>query len=300
MYEPIVPELRTTSGETPAGGGSVPVVAVSCSIWVPDDGAPTHAVFEPYLAALVQHAGVLPLLLPASLPGNDDANERRTLLDRVDGLLLTGSRSMVAPEQYGGGPDDPDTLHDHARDSRVLPLVREAIATGVPLLGICRGAQEINCALGGTLHRAVHDLPGCQDHRVVPDLKHEADKYLPRHCIALTPGGWLEGVAREAGLDGGSEVLVSTLHEQAVDRLGDDVVVEAVAEDGVIEAISVAGARSFALGVQWHPEWHLETQLLNRRIYTMFGDACRQRLASRTGSAIACAILTDLDREACS
>lgn len=284
LIDTNVPERRTTSGDTLLSGGTMPVVAVSCSLIIPEAGAPSHAVFEPYLTALARYAAVLPLLVPAALPGGDGEMERRTLLQCVDGVLLTGSRSMVAPDKYGGSPSEPGTLHDHARDSRTLPLVKEAIEAGVPVFGICRGAQEINCALGGTLYQAVHDLPGCHDHRALRGAVEEGDKYLPRHRISLTKGGWLEKVARNAGLGEGSGVFVSTLHEQAVDRLGAGIVVEAVADDGIVEAIRVAAARSFAVGVQWHPEWHLEEQPLNRRLYAMFGDACRERFARRPKS----------------
>jgi putative glutamine amidotransferase len=279
--KPTISPQQTREPPTISSAAALPIVAVSCSLIVPEAGAPNHAVLDPYLMALARYADVFPILIPVALPDVDNEEiATRALLARVDGLLLTGSPSMIAPERYCGAARRPGTLHDDRRDSRTLPLVTAAIGLGIPVFGICRGAQEINCALGGTLHQAVHDLPGRYDHRAPHGLPEEGDKYLPRHRISLTKAGWLDELAHETDCDP-TDVCVSTLHEQAIDRLGAGVVVEAIADDGIVEAIRVATARTFAVGVQWHPEWHLQAQPLNRRLFAAFGEACAKRAASR-------------------
>ena len=168
------------------------------------------------------------------------------LLDRLDGLLLTGSPSNVHPSQYGGEPSHPETLHDPERDATTLPLIREAVRRDLPILAICRGIQELNVALGGTLHQRVHELPGRLNHRSRKDSPD--GPYGPAHSVALTPGGLL------ASLAGTNEMMVNSLHSQGIDRPGPMLRVEAVAPDGQIEAVSLPEAR-FVVGVQWHPEY---------------------------------------------
>ena len=191
-----------------------------------------HATPARYGQALMHASGALPVLLPPVGEG------LIAMLDRLDGLLLDGSPSNVLPDHYGATESLTPGKHDPARDATTLPLVRAAIARGMPVLAICRGIQELNVAMGGTLHQQV-TLSG--------------------------------GLARMVGA---SEIMVNSLHEQALDRIADGLIVEAVAEDGTVEGVRVEGARSFAYGVQFHPEWHVQTDAASYAIFKAFGEAC--------------------------
>ncbi|MBV8456766.1 MAG: gamma-glutamyl-gamma-aminobutyrate hydrolase family protein, partial [Acetobacteraceae bacterium] len=184
---------------------------------------------------------------------------------RLDGLLLPGSPSNVHPSLYQGGDSLTPDWHDLERDATTMPLIREAIARGIPVLAICRGIQELNVALGGTLHQTVHSIPGRLDHRSGPGTIE--DKYRLKHPVKLS--GHL------ARLIGATEIMVNSLHGQAIDRPAPGMEVEALAPDGTIEAVWVASAHGFALGVQWHPEWCYEERPGSMAIFKAFGDACR-------------------------
>lgn len=248
---------------------SLPVVGVPCC--VKTIGAhPFHAVGEKYIDAVAGGAGALPFLIPALGEWYDVPD----LLSRIDGLLVTGSASMIGSKHYGG-PDMPDgTLFDHSRDATTLPLIPAAIAAGVPVLGICRGLQETNVALGGTLHQKVHEIAGRLDHREDKAASVEV-QYGPAHKVRLTPGGFFEKLA------GASELTVNSIHEQGVDRLAPRLVVEAEAPDGQIEAVRVADAPSFAVAVQWHPEWKFRENPFSVALFRAFGDAVRARAERR-------------------
>jgi putative glutamine amidotransferase len=236
-----------------------------------------HSVATQYVDAVVEGAGGLPTIVPAIGEKSDFAS----LVARLDGLLLTGSPSNVEPHHYGAAARE-GTLHDPARDATTLPLIRQALDAGLPLLAICRGHQELNVALGGTLHQHVQELPGKRDHRARQVPSNE-ERYGMVHTIDLVSGGFLSRLVNA------TTATVNSLHAQAIDRLAPGLVVEAVAsDDGVIEAVRVAGARSFALGVQWHPEWHIARDELSRAIFAAFGDAARAR-ALRRGAAIGAA-----------
>jgi putative glutamine amidotransferase len=183
----------------------------------------------------------------------------------VDGLLFTGAPSNVAPGHYGSSLR-PGTELDEIRDATTLPLLRAAIDAGKPLLAICRGFQELNVALGGSLHQHVHEIPGRLDHREPADAPPDIE-YGPSHSIAIAPGGLL------ARLSGMGEAMVNSLHHQGVDRLAPDLTAEAHAPDGQIEAVSHPGAKAFLLGVQWHPEWAFARDPLSRAIFAGFGRA---------------------------
>jgi putative glutamine amidotransferase len=248
-----------------------PLIGVPACLIV-DEGFGFHRVGDKYVSAVLDGAGGLPLLIPALGP----RLERAALLERLDGLLITGARSNVEPHHYGaplaGGAAD---LRDPSRDATVLPLIRAAIAQAVPLMAICRGIQELNVAQGGTLHQEVHALPGRIDHRSDKSVPPQ-ERYRDAHPIALTPGGRLQAL-----LDGAAEIRVNSLHGQAIDRLAPGLVVEATAQDGTIEAVSVTGAPAFALAVQWHPEWRVRDNPVSRRLFAAFGAACRARAAAR-------------------
>jgi putative glutamine amidotransferase len=226
------------------------------------DGMPVHQANEEYVTAVRDGAGALPLLIPSSdmpLPLAD-------VLAAVDGLLFTGAPSNVAPSHYGERARSVTEL-DELRDATTLPLLRAAIALGTPVLAICRGFQELNVALGGTLHQHVHELPGRLDHREPQDAGSRDAEYAPAHAVTLAPGGLL---SRLSGLN---VAMVNSLHHQGVDILAPQLSAEALAPDGQIEAVSMPGAKGFVLGVQWHPEWAHQQSLLDRAIFQGFGAA---------------------------
>ena len=231
---------------------------------------PFHVVGEKYSRALLAAADALPLLIPAL------AEELRfdELIDRLDGLLFTGSPSNVEPHHYAGSPSVPGTLHDPARDATTLPLIRRAVEKGVPVLGICRGFQEVNVAFGGSLHQRVHEVPGHLDHRDDDSQPLEV-QYGPAHEIILEPGGVLRALA------GAERVRVNSLHWQGIERLGEGLAIEARAPDGLIEAFRVQRAERFALAVQWHPEWKVMENPFSRTLFAAFGAACRDRARAR-------------------
>lgn len=256
-----------------------PVIGLPACVW-PIEDQEYHMVGAKYLHAAVQGAGGIPVILP-SLDSGDD---RAAMIARLDGLLVTGSPTNVAPDLYGGAPSAPGTRHDPARDAAVLPLIRAALDAGLPLFAICRGFQELNVVLGGTLHQTIQDLPGHCDHRA-PAAAPLAQRYAPAHRVRLAPGGLLAGLAAEL-VDGDGAIMVNSLHAQGVDRLAPGLAVEATAEDGLVEAARVVDAATFALGVQWHPEWRppgrcVAEDPFSRRIFAAFGDAARARAAAR-------------------
>ena len=233
---------------------------------------PFHVVGDKYMRAVAEAAGGLPLAVPSLGPALD----RGAVLERFDGLLFTGSPSNVEPALYDGPPSADGTLHDPERDATTLPLIRAAIAAGVPIFCICRGVQELNVALGGSLHQEVHRLPGRLDHRSDGSQTRDV-QYGPAHEVTLAAGGLL------ASLWPGREVAVNSLHAQGIDRLAPGLVVEARAPDGQIEAVRVGDAPAFALGVQWHPEWKVADDPFSLAIFGAFGEAARDRAASRAG-----------------
>jgi putative glutamine amidotransferase len=234
---------------------------------------PFHAVGEKYLLAVAQAADAVPLLIPAL----GDAVSVDEILEAVDGLVFTGSPSNVEPVRYSGPASAPGTLHDVARDATTLPLIPTAIERGLPVLGICRGFQEMNVAFGGTLHQKLHEVQGYLDHR--DDETQPLDvQYGPVHDVVLEQGGLLRSLA------GTDRIRVNSLHSQGVDRLSDQLIVEARAPDGVIEAFRVRNAPRFALAVQWHPEWQVMGNDFSRALFAAFGAASRERLQERRGA----------------
>jgi putative glutamine amidotransferase len=230
------------------------------------NGTEQHATPERYSVAVLQGADAVPVLLPPL------GAVMLELLDRLDGLLFTGSGSNVAPHLYGETTDLTPDRHDPGRDATTLPLIRAALARDLPLLAICRGIQEFNVACGGTLHQQVENLPGRLDHRAGPG---EPDwRYRPKHDVRLS--------GRLAEILGKTEATVNSSHEQAVDRPGKGLLVEAVASDGTIEALRAEGA-GFALGVQWHPEWRYAENPDSVALFRAFGAACRARQAASRG-----------------
>jgi putative glutamine amidotransferase len=224
-------------------------------------GMPVHQANDEYVCAIRDGAGATPLIIPSTASPLDAAD----ILSLADGLLFTGAPSNVAPDHYGASAR-PGTELDEIRDATTLPLLRAAISAGTPVLAICRGFQELNVALGGSLHQHLHELPGRLDHREPQNATREAE-YAPAHAVTLAPDGVL------AGLSGLRQAMVNSLHHQGVDRLAPGLRGEAYAPDGQIEAVSLPGSKAFLLGVQWHPEWDFSRDGLSRAIFAGFGRA---------------------------
>lgn len=252
----------------------LPIIGIQCcrrEIATQYSTHPVHAVVKKYVDAVVDGTGGMPLLVPAE---EADAATAAAIAARLDGLLVPGSPSNVEPYHYDGPASQPKTLHDPARDAMALPLLRAAVMADLPVLAICRGIQELNVALGGSLHQRVHEVPGRLDHRA-PRQGTVEERYAFRaHSIALTAGGILERVA------GASTLMVNSLHQQGIDRVAASLRVEGLAPDGQIEAVSAPEAR-FVVGVQWHPEFRFAEDPFSVRLFAAFGEACRARATAR-------------------
>jgi putative glutamine amidotransferase len=231
-------------------------------------------VGEKYAHAVSRAVGGLPLLIPV-LP---EPLESQELLSRLDGLLFSGSPSNVEPHHYDEGPSEPGTLHDPERDATTLPLIRSAIEQGVPILGICRGFQEMNVALGGKLWQKVHEVPNLFDHREAKSASLEI-QYGPAHEVVLEPGPMREWAG------GADRVKVNSLHGQGVKQLAPDLTVAARAPDGLIEAFWMPRAPAFTWAVQWHPEWRVMANNFSVALFAAFGEAARVRATRRSGGA---------------
>lgn len=234
------------------------------------DGHPFHAVGDKYARAVAVAADGLPLLIPA-MPELIDIDD---VLERVDGLMLTGSPSNVHPEHYGREPRGEAEPYDIERDATTLPLIRAAIDSGVPLFAICRGMQELNVALGGTLHAPLHEVSGRFDHRR-PQHESQDVQYGPRHTVEVAPDGVLAEILEAR------EIEVNSLHGQGVEEPAPSLKVEATAPDGTVEAVSLPGAKGFVLGVQWHPEYKAWENEVSMRLFRAFGSAAQAWAARR-------------------
>lgn len=249
-----------------------PLIGISCCTKLFGAFAmPNHAASDTYVRAVDEVVGGVPVLLPA----NGHAADAETLLARLDGIILTGSRSNVQPSFYGGPPHAEGTPEDVMRDAVTLPLIRAAVNAGVPVLAICRGLQEMNVALGGSLHQRLQDLPGRIDHStpMQPSARVRTGK---AHLVRVVPGGWLHRLA------GAEQFAVNSLHNQGIDRLAPGLVIEATAPDGTIEAVRLlttpAGRPAgYAVGVQWHPEYEFRSDAISRRLFETFAAAVRRQ-----------------------
>lgn len=224
---------------------------------------PFHIAGKKYVD-FVRLAGCLPLVVP-----NADATDFDALLGMADGVLLTGSPSNVHPRHFDEGVHNPELPLDTERDHWVLPFIPQVLARGVPLFAICRGTQETNVALGGSLHQAVQEVPGYADHRAPAEASADV-QYGLVHEVEVQPGGVLAGVVDRPRFQ------VNSVHGQGVKRLARDLHVEARAPDGLIEAFSYTKAAGFNLCVQWHPEWQAADNPVSVQLATAFGAACRE------------------------
>ncbi len=218
-----------------------------------------------YLAALYKSANVLPMLIP--LIG--DQIEVDAILDHLDGILLTGSHSNIHPSNYENTDHEPDFKLDEARDATVLRLIKPAIENGIPLLAVCRGFQELNVAYGGSLYPKLHQQECFLEHRENKDQALD-QRYGAAHSLKLTEDGHLSAMLKSESIE------VNSLHEQGIKKLGENLVVEASADDGLIEAVSVSGSSNFAIGVQWHPEWKSTDNPISTILFSEFGRACQK------------------------
>jgi putative glutamine amidotransferase len=229
---------------------------------------PFQAVGEKYIVAVRDGADAIPVLIPV-LEKPIDIEE---ILDSVDGILLTGSPSNVAPRLYGGPAPREGVLQDERRDATTVPLIKHIVNRGLPLLAVCRGFQELNVAYGGTLHQHLQEQAGRIDHREDKNATLDV-QYAAVHDVNLVAGSELERIA------GTRTIKVNSLHGQGVDRLADGLIVEGTAPDGTIEAVRVRNAQNFALGVQWHPEWRFWENEFSTALFAAFGRALRRHAA---------------------
>ncbi|NOD34752.1 MULTISPECIES: gamma-glutamyl-gamma-aminobutyrate hydrolase family protein [unclassified Ruegeria] len=241
---------------------SRPVVGIIGNSYLMNDQYPTHAGGTMNSDAVANVSGCLPLLIPAD-PRYVTVDE---LLEVCDGFLLTGGRPNVHPEEYGEPETEAHGEFDRARDAITLPLVRACVERGQPFLGICRGFQEVNVAMGGTLYPEIRDLPGRMNHRMPPDGTLE-EKFALRHVVTLDEGGVFHD------LFGATEVMTNTLHGQGIKTIGERVVIDGHAPDGTPEAIYIKDAPGFTLSVQWHPEWDAINDPVSRPLFEAFGAA---------------------------
>jgi putative glutamine amidotransferase len=247
-----------------------PVIGIISNPHLINDQYQTHAGGKINSEAVAGVSDCIPMLIPAD-PRYMSVQE---LMEVCDGFLLTGGRPNVHPAEYGEDPTDAHGEFDRARDAITLPLVRACVESGQPFLGICRGFQEVNVAMGGTLYPEIRDLPGRMNHRMPPEGTLE-EKFELRHAVTLTPGGVFHK------LFGAPEVMTNTLHGQGIKTAGSRVVLDGHAPDGTPEAIYIEGAPGFTLSVQWHPEWDAANDPVSRPLFQAFGDAVRGWALSR-------------------
>ena len=245
----------------------LPVVGIICDKDIIGPH-PFHIAGEKYIKAVSNNSHCLPLLIPAMA----DESTIEQLLTMLDGILLTGGYSMVDPLHYQEKTAEADTKLDTARDSTSLPLIVKAVARGIPILGICRGFQEMNVAFGGSLHQKLHEN-GCYfEHRENKELTLE-QQYSANHPVNISASGKLISIVEDDVIE------VNSLHTQGVDRLADCLTIEATSDDGLVEALSVTNSESFAMAVQWHPEWKVEKNKQSIQLFHAFGQACAKRQA---------------------
>jgi putative glutamine amidotransferase len=254
--------------------GRRPVVGIIGNSYLINDSYPAHSSGTMNSAAVAEVAGCLPLIIPSDprFVGVED------LLTLCDGFLLTGGRPNVHPSEYGADETPAHGAFDRGRDAVTLPLIRACVDRGQPFLGICRGFQEVNVAMGGSLHPEIRDLPGRMNHRMPPDGTLE-EQFALRHPVSFAQDGVFHR------LMGAAEVMTNSLHGQGIDRPAPRVVIDGRAPDGTPEAIYIADAPGFTLSVQWHPEWNAGADPVSRPLFHAFGQAVAAWATSRTAMA---------------
>jgi putative glutamine amidotransferase len=241
-----------------------PIVGIISNSYLLDESYPVFAGGTMNMEAVTEVSDCMPLLIPAD-PRYVSIEE---LVETCDGFVLTGGRANVHPEEYGEVATESHGTFDRARDAITLPLVRACVERGQPVFGICRGFQEVNVAMGGSLYPEIRDLPGRDNHRMPPDGTLE-EKFELRHCVSVTQGGVFNEVL------GATRVMTNTLHGQGIKTPGARIEIDGTAPDGTPEAIYVRDAPGFTLAVQWHPEWNAANDPVSRALFEAFGKAVR-------------------------
>ncbi len=241
-----------------------PIVGIIGNAYSIDDDYPVQATGVSNIEAISNVSNAIPVMIPSL----HEASEAHELVDRLDGFVFTGGRPNVHPEEYGEEATVAHGTFDRSRDALVLPLIRECVEQGVPVLGICRGFQEFNVAFGGSLYPEIRDLPGRMNHRMPPDGTQD-EKFAHRHDVIINAGSIFERVFED------QIVLTNSLHGQGIKDAGARIIIDGHAPDGTPEALSVKDAKSFALAVQWHPEWRADHDPVSRQLFTAFGKALR-------------------------
>lgn len=252
-----------------------PVVGIIGNHHLINDEYPTHAGGRMNSQAIREVSGALPLIVPS----DPDLVDIEDLRATCDGFLFTGGRPNVHPEEYGEEATEAHGTFDRSRDRLTLPLIRDCVASGQPILAICRGFQELNVAMGGSLHPEIRDIPGRMNHRMPPDGTIE-EKFALRHDVTFTPGGVFHRIM------GSDVVRTNTLHGQGIKLKGDRIVIDGTAPDGTPEAIYVESATGFALGVQWHPEYRASEDPVSRPLFEAFGNALKAWAAGQRPSRL--------------
>ncbi len=254
-----------------------PLIGIACSHHLAEDTYEVQMTGRRTIDSVGEVANCLPMLIP----GLPSAVEVGDLCQTLDGVVLTGGRANVHPKYYGEALTEAHGAMDEDRDAVMLPLIRACVDLGIPILGLCRGIQEMNVAFGGTLYHEVGNLPGRHRHRMPKGCKDPEIIFELREDVRLRPGGVL---ARMLGAD---SIRTNSLHGQAVRDPGERVVLEGWAADDTVEAISISGARSFAIGVQWHAEFEADKDPVSKVLFTQFGDAARARSARKREASAA-------------
>jgi putative glutamine amidotransferase len=252
---------------------SKPIVGIVANSKLINNTYPSQTVGNMNVEAIARVTGAVPLIVPA-LPDCIDLDQ---IMRICDGFLLTGGRPNVHPDEYGHEPTEAHGTFDRGRDSVALTVIRRCVENGQPIMGLCRGFQEFNVAMGGTLHPEIRDLPGRMNHRMPPDGTLE-EKFALRHMVHLTPDSPFTRIF------GADEVLVNSLHGQGIEEPGPRVIIEGRAPDGTPEAITIKDAPGFAMAVQWHPEYNAQTDVVSKPLFEAFGDAL---LAWKQGETLA-------------
>lgn len=249
---------------------SRPVIGIIGNSHLINDRYPTHAVGKMNCCAIASVSDCVPMMIPP----DPDYVQIADLLDVCDGFLLTGGRPNVHPAEYGEEETPAHGAFDRGRDAVVLPLIRACVERGQPFLGICRGFQEVNVAMGGSLYPEIRDLPGRDNHRMPPDGSME-EVFALRHVVTFTHDGLFHR------LMGAPQVMTNTLHGQGIKVAGARIVIDGVAPDGTPEALFVQGAPGFTLSVQWHPEWNAAADPVSRPLFAAFGAAAHEWAAQK-------------------
>ncbi|MEP4197395.1 MAG: gamma-glutamyl-gamma-aminobutyrate hydrolase family protein [Aliishimia sp.] len=256
-------------------GANRPKIGIIGNLYMINDQYPAHSVGSMNSQAVAEVCGCMPLLIPSD-PALVTTDE---LVDTFDGFVFTGARANVHPEEYGEGETEAHGTFDRERDGVSLPLIRALVERGQPFLGICRGFQEVNVAMGGSLYPEIRDLPGRMNHRMPPDGSLE-EKFELRHAVTFTEDGPFHQLL------GSTEVLTNTLHGQGIKEAGPRVIIDGHAPDGTPEAIFIDGAQGFGLAVQWHPEWQAGQDPVSRPLFEALGDAARSWAAGERPAAL--------------